>query len=67
MALFDQLEKEMPVLADGTAQAHGCRAETRVEKFYPPAVNDRDQTAFVVQQLTAMHDTDRVKVGKCST
>ncbi len=58
---FDQLEIELPILADGIAKAHGCLAETRVEKFYPPTVNDPDETAFVVQELTAMHGPERVK------
>ena len=61
-ASFDQLEKELPILADGIAQAHGCLAETRVEAFYPPTVNDPDETAFVVRELTAMYGADRVKI-----
>nr|WP_189021299.1 M20 family metallopeptidase [Paenarthrobacter histidinolovorans] len=61
-AAFDQLARDLPLLSDGIAQAHGCLAETRVEKFYPPTVNDPDETAFVVEELTAMYGPDRVKI-----
>jgi hippurate hydrolase len=36
----DRVEAGIRRIADGVARAHGCRAEVRYERRYPPTVND---------------------------
>lgn len=57
-----QLSEHLPRLADGIATAHGCAAETALQLDLPATVNDATETAFVLDQLTALHGDARVTV-----
>lgn len=54
------LQGEIPRLATGIAEAHGCRAEIDFEVIYPVTVNDSDRTAEAVGSLGELFGADRV-------
>jgi amidohydrolase len=58
----DLVAKDLPKLADGIASAHGCTAETVLETLYPVTVNDPDETAYVLAELTDLHGSERVSI-----
>lgn len=58
----DQLQQDLPRLADGISSAHGCTAETVLESLYPVVMNDPAETAFTMEELRALHGQDRVRV-----
>lgn len=50
-----QLSNDLPRLVDGISSAHGCIAETELVLELPVTVNDEDETAFVLDELAALH------------
>lgn len=59
---IEQLRNDLPRLADGICDAHGCTAETQLQIDLPVTVNDPAETAFVLAELTSLYGTDRVAV-----
>ncbi|QDP98532.1 amidohydrolase [Microlunatus elymi] len=57
-----QLDKDLPRLAEGISGAHGCTADVTLRTVYPATVNDPAETAFVVDELSRLHGTDRVVI-----
>ena len=57
-----QLSADLPRLAEGIATAHGCAAETALLLDLPTTVNDEAETAFVIDELTALHGEEHVTV-----
>ena len=57
-----QLNTDLPRLAEGIAMAHGCAAETTLLLDLPVTVNDESETAFVIDELTALHGEENVTV-----
>ncbi len=57
-----QLNADLPRLAEGIAMAHGCTVETALLLDLPVTVNDESETAFVVEELTALHGENHVAV-----
>jgi amidohydrolase len=55
------LREEIPRLATGIAEAHGCHAEVDFEVVYPVTVNDADRTAETVHVLRELFGDDRVE------
>jgi hippurate hydrolase len=56
----EQLAADLPKVAEGIAAAHGCTAEASFEMLYPATINDPDETAYVVEELTALYGDERV-------
>lgn len=58
----EQLAEDLPKVAEGIASAHQCSAETSFEMLYPATINDPDETAYVVEELTRLYGADRVAI-----
>ena len=58
----EQLGRDLPLLAEGISSAHGCTAEVELRLDLPVTVNDPTETAFVLDELTALHGEDAVEV-----
>ena len=54
------LQAEIPRIASGIAEAHGCRADVDFQVVYPVTVNDPDRTAEAVTLLRDLLGSDRV-------
>jgi hippurate hydrolase len=61
-ASADRLAVDLPRLAEGIAAAHGCTAEVELETLYPVTVNDPEETAYVIEELSGLFGEDRVTV-----
>lgn len=58
----EQVSKDLPALVETIASAHGCTAEASFEMLYPATINDPDETAYVVEELTGLYGADRVVI-----
>jgi len=58
----EQVAADLPKLAENIAAAHGCTAEASLDVLYPATVNDPDETATVVDELTSLYGADRVEI-----
>lgn len=61
-ASLDQLDDELPRLADGIAAAYGASAETEFIRVYPVTMNDPDETETSLGVLRDTFGTDRVEL-----
>ena len=59
---IEQLGRDLPLLAEGISNAHGCTAETQLHLDLPVTVNDLAETAFVLDELARLHGEDAVAV-----
>lgn len=59
-ASWDQLDRDLPVLADGIATAHGCTATTDFRLNYPVSINDPDMTHASMSILRDVFGEERV-------
>lgn len=59
---IEQLQRDLPQLAEGICHAHGCVAETELSLDLPVTINDPSETAFVLDELVALHGGDSVTV-----
>ncbi|MGW7681307.1 M20 metallopeptidase family protein [Kribbella sp. NPDC054772] len=60
-AMLDQLTRELPVLAEQIAAAHGCTVDARLDPQYPVTVNDAGRTEETIQSLSGLFGADRVE------
>ncbi|WP_238385165.1 M20 metallopeptidase family protein [Nesterenkonia muleiensis] len=52
---------ELPRMIRALAEAHRCRAEITLIPSYPATVNDAAETEFLMDRLSALHGTQRVR------
>ncbi|HZX04332.1 M20 family metallopeptidase [Kribbella sp.] len=60
-AKLEQLTRDLPVLAERIAAAHGCTVDARLNPQYPVTVNDAGRTAETTEVLTGLFGADRVQ------
>ncbi|GAA1619519.1 M20 family metallopeptidase [Kribbella sancticallisti] len=58
-ATWDQLARELPLLAQGIASAYGCTVDVDFSKQYPVTVNDVDSTAGATSELAKLFGAER--------
>jgi hippurate hydrolase len=59
-ASWDQLARELPLLAEGIASAYGCTVEVEFRRQYPVTVNDTASTAAAADDLGELLGAGRV-------
>jgi hippurate hydrolase len=59
-ASWDQLARELPILAGGIASAYGCTVDVDFQRQYPVTVNDAASTAAAADELGEMFGAPRV-------
>ena len=59
-ATWNQLARDLPVLAEGVAAAYGCTVEVDFKKQYPVTVNDVARTGETLAELGELLGADRV-------
>jgi amidohydrolase len=59
---WDQLARELPVLAGGIASAYGCTADVEFTAQYPVTVNDTGRAAVAIAELGQQFGGERVEV-----
>lgn len=62
----DLFGEEVVRLAEGIAQAHGCRAEVDFDPYYPATINDPDEARLALATLAATFGDDRVYESESS-
>jgi hippurate hydrolase len=58
---FDQLSRELPVLAEGIASAYGCTVDVDFSRQYPVTINDDARTAETSEVLGELFGAERVQ------
>ncbi|GAB3919634.1 amidohydrolase [Microlunatus endophyticus] len=58
----EQVSKDLPALVETIAAAHGCTVDVSFDMLYPATINDPDETAYVVKELTGLYGADRVVI-----
>ena len=56
----DKIENGLRQLAEGIAQAHGCRAEINFRRASPPVVNHEKEARFAAEVMREVVGADRV-------
>jgi hippurate hydrolase len=56
----DRIEQGLRRIADGIAQAHGCRAEIAFRRASPPVVNHEREARFAAEVMRDVVGSDRV-------
>ncbi len=59
-AVRDLLERRVREVATSVAEAHGVRAEVRLERRYPPTINDRAEAERAARAAAAVVGADKV-------